>query len=135
MTAKELLIAANKAEKELRLIYKRQQHYAELATSIGVKLSGMPGAKSASSRVETGAVALVDLDNELTERANTYRKIVREADALIGKLKQDKFREVLVLRYLCDLSWKTIMEDMGYKDEKSVYRCHGYALKELQKFM
>lgn len=135
MTAKEMLLEASKAEKELRLLYRRQRHYQELATSIGVKLTGMPSTKGNASRVETGAIALVDLTKELDERIRKYRDIVRNADQMIGKLKQEKFREVLTRKYLCMESWKTIRDEMDYKDEKSVYRCHGYALRELQRLM
>lgn len=135
MKAKEYLLRVSRAEAELRLIYQRQRHYSELATAIGVKLTGMPHATGNSSRVEAGAVALVDLNRELEERANEYRRLVREADQLIQKLPQDKFRELLTRRYLCLQSWKTIRDELDYKDEKSVYRCHGYALRELQKLL
>ena len=134
-TAKEFMQAVAKAERELRLIAKRRQHYSELATSIGVKLSGMPHAGGNTSRVETGAVAIVDLDDELIKRAEIYKSLVREADQKIAQIKQDKFREVLTRKYLCLQSWKTIRDEMDYKDEKSVYRCHGYALRELQKLL
>ena len=135
MQAKEYMLRASRAEAELRLIYKRRQHYSELATAIGVKLTGMPHATGNSSRVEAGAVALVDLDEELAMRMETYRGIIRDADKKIAQIKQDKFREILTRKYLCMQSWKTIRDEMDYKDEKSVYRCHGYALRELQKLL
>ena len=123
------------AETELKLINKKRQHYHELATSIGVKLTGMPGGQKGGSMVETGAVALVDLLADLDKKESEYVQIVKSADELISKLKQEKFRKVLTLRYITGCSWKTIRDEMDYADEKSVFRCHGYALKELQKLL
>ena len=52
MRAKEFLQEIDKAEKQLIMIAAHKQHLMDLATSIGVKLTGMPGNKAPSSRVE-----------------------------------------------------------------------------------
>ena len=135
MRAKEFLQEIDKAEKQLIMIAAHKQHLMDLATSIGVKLTGMPGNKAPSSRVETGAVGLVDLIVDLTDKEREYTQLVVKAKELISKVPQEKFQEILTLKYLCHWSWKSIRDEMGYKDEKSVYRCHGYALRELQKVM
>lgn len=135
MKAKEYLGQVRRAEVELKLIAQKRKHYQELATSIGVKLTGMPSAKKKSSSVETGAIGLVDLENDLRKKESEYVNIVRKAEELIGKLPQEKFRTILTLKYICGHSWKLMRDEMDYADEKSVYRCHGYALKELQKLL
>ena len=135
MTAKEFMEKVRQAESELRLINKKRLHYQELATSIGVKLTGMPGGQKGGSMVETGAVAIVDLMAELDAKEKEYTAVVKKAEGLISKIRQEKFRKILTLRYITGCSWKIIRDEMEYKDEKSVYRCHGYALRELQKVM
>ncbi|MBP5248648.1 MAG: hypothetical protein J6Y20_10070 [Lachnospiraceae bacterium] len=135
MTAKEYMVQVRKAENELKLISERRRHYKELATSIGVKLTGMPSSKSKGSSVESGAIGLVDLENDLNKKEAEYTKLVKQAEGLIEKIPQEKFRMILVLKYICGHSWKLLRDEMDYADEKSVYRCHGYALKALQKLL
>lgn len=136
MRAKEFMEQVRRAEEELVLIGQKRQHLADLATSMG-GMSGSPIGKtpSGTSRVETAAVGLVDLFTELDVKAEEYRVLVKRAEELIGRLTQPNFRKVLTLSYLCGLRPGAIRDEMGYKDEKSVYRCKGYALRELQKFM
>ena len=136
MQAKEFMDNVRKAEIELKLIAQKRMHYQELATSIGVKLTGMPGSgQKGASRVEAGAIGLVDLYADLYAKEAEYSALVKKAEDLISKLDQEKFRQVLTLYYIAGCNWKTIQDEMKYKDEKSAYRCHGYALRELQKLM
>ena len=135
MTAKEYMVRVRKAETELRLIAEKKRHYQELGTSIGVNLSGMPAGKQNKSKVEMSAIGVADLLQQLERKEKEYARVVKDAEEIIDKLPQEKFRMVLVLRYICGHSWKLIRDEMDYEDEKSVFRCHGYALKELQKVM
>lgn len=135
MTAKEFMAQVRRAEVELKLIHERKRHYQELATSIGVKLTGMPSAKQGGSSVESGAIGLVDLAVELDKKEKEYVAIVMKAEELIAKVPQDKFRMILVLKYICGHSWKLLRDEMDYADEKSVYACHRYALRALQGVM
>lgn len=135
MTAKEFMEQVRRARKELELIGEKKRKFQELATNIGVNLTGMPGGQKGASKVETGAVGIVDLITGLEEKERAFTALIVQADEMIEKLPQENFRTVLTLRYLLDKKWPEIVEQMGYKDEKSVYRCHGYALKELQGLM
>lgn len=134
MRAKEFMQGVEKAEKQLLALSAHKRHLQELATSLSVNLTGMPGKKGPSSKVEN-AVTIVDLTRELEQKEKEYTALVVKAKKLIEKIPQENFQKVLTLRYLCGWSWKSIRDEMGYKDEKSVYRCHGYALRELQKVM
>ena len=138
MQAKEFMAQVQRAEKELVSISAKRRHYLDLMMSIGVKaitsdkVSTQP---SGSSKTETAAIGLIEMESQLAEKEREYTALVKKAEALIAKLSQEKFRQVLTFRYLCDWSWRSIRDELGYKDEKSVYRCHGFALKELQKVM
>jgi hypothetical protein len=135
MKAKEFMQSVRKAEIELVSLTAKKQHFMDLATSIGVNLTGMPGKQGGGSRVETGAIGLIDLIGECTDKEREYVKLVKKAEELIAKIPNENFRKVLTLRYIACESWKTVRDKMGYEDEKSVYRCNGFALRELQKAM
>lgn len=135
MTSKEYMNRVRIAEEMLKIVAAKKRHYQELATSIGVKLTGMPHGGGNTSKVETSAVGIADLQAKLEREEAKYVKLVTEAEELINRLPQDRFRQLLTLRYLCNHSWKTIRDEMDYADEKSVFRCHGYALKALQEIM
>jgi hypothetical protein len=134
MKAKDFLLQVSEAERKLVALSAQKRHLLELATAIGVNLTGMPGKKEPSSRVENVAT-VIDLTNELVDEERRYVALVQKARDLIGQLKQEKFQKVLTLRYLCHWSWRSIRDELDYKDEKSVFACHRYALRELQKLM
>mgnify|MGYP007122053677 CR=1 FL=1 len=136
MTAREFLLSVQKAERELLLLRDRKKHYEDLIVAIGANTGkAVIGKPSGASKVETAAIGLVWLTDQLSTKEKEYVALIRKAENLISRLRQEKFRDVLTRRYLCNESWKTIRDKMDYRDEKSVYRCHGYALKELQKLM
>ena len=136
MTAKEYLLSVQRAEHELKLLSEKRRHYEDLINSIGSHMSmAVVQTSGNSSKTETAAIGLVDYTETLAKKEKEYVALIQEANTLIAKIKQDKFREILTKRYLCGKSWKTIRLEMNYKDEKSVFRCHGYALRELQKVM
>lgn len=135
MQAKEYLLRVRAAEQELKLINAKKRHYMDLAASVGGGIAVASNQPSGGSRVETAAVGIVDLTTELDVKAKKYVDLIREAEAKIEKLPQKKHRQVLTLRYLIGLSWASISDEMEYKDPKSVFRVHGWALKELQKFL
>lgn len=136
MKAREFLLSVLRAERELKLISDRRRHYEDLIVAIGANTGkAVIGKPSGASKVETAAIGLVWLTEQLAVKEKEYVALVQRAEKLIGSLKQDKFREVLTKRYLADKSWKIIRDEMDYKDEKSVFACHRYALRELQKLM
>ena len=136
MTAKEFMERVRKAESELLAISAKKRHYLDLIQAIGAKMSStVVQGSNTSSKTETAALGLYEMTKLLEEKEKEYVEIVKKAEEALAKIKQEKFRDILTYRYLCRWSWKSIRDQMGYKDEKSVYRCHGYALKELQKVM
>ena len=136
MTARDFLLSVQRAERELLIISDRRRHYEDIIMAIGNQMRPAAGKPSGvSAKTETAAIGLVYLADQLRKKEEEYTALIQKAEKLIGKLKQDKFREILTRRYLNNESWRTIRDKMDYKDEKSVYRCHGYALRELQKVM
>lgn len=136
MKAKDFMLQVQEAEEELKLVAAKRRHFQDVMLSIGAKMSSTAvHASNNASKTETAAIGLWETTKLLEEKEQEYVAMIKKAEELIAKLKQKKFRQVLTYRYLCNWSWKSIRDQMDYKDEKSVYRCHGYALKELQKLM
>lgn len=136
MKAKDFMLQVQEAEEELKLVAAKRRHFQDVMLSIGAKMSSTAvHASNNASKTETAAIGLWETTKLLEEKEQEYVAMIKKAEELIAKLKQKKFRQVLTYRYMCNWSWKSIRDQMDYKDEKSVYRCHGYALKELQKLM
>ncbi len=136
MQAKEFMQQVHHAEEELKLITAKRRHFEDLAVSIGSGMgSAISGKPSGASRVEAAAVGITDLTTELAVKEKEYVALIRKAEGLIAKLPQERHRQVLTLRYLSGWSWPSISDELKYKDAKSVYRVHGWALQELQRLM
>lgn len=113
----------------MRLLGAKKRHFEDMGFSISPKLTGMPGSgQRGQSRVELAAVGMVDVLSQLQQQIDEYAKIISEAENLISRIPQEKYRQLLTLRYLAGMSWPSISDEMGYKDRNSVYRAHGYAL-------
>ena len=122
------------SEREMRLLAAKKRHYEDMGFSISPKLTGMPGSgQRGISRVEMAAVGMVDILTDLQEQIEKHAKIIKDAENLIARIPQEKYRQLLTLRYLVGMSWPSISDEMGYKDRNSVYRAHGYALIEAGK--
>jgi hypothetical protein len=135
MQAKQYMQMIREAEIELKLINAKRQHYIDLAASMGAGIGKVSDTPSTGSRVETAAIGMADLLTELNVKAREYEGMIRKAEALISKIPQERFRQLLTYRYFCNWSWSHISDELGYKDPKSVYRVHGWALRELQAVM
>lgn len=135
MTAKEIFQDAMKAQKEIKLLNGRRAHYIEMATS----LSGMSEVYIRStekrSRTEAAAIGLVEVADKLGEQGERYLAQVRNAEEIIARLEKPRHRQLLTLRYIEGLSWRSVSDEMGYKDPQSVYRVHGWALLAAEKIL
>ena len=134
MTTKDYFLRVRASEREIRLLRAKERHYKDLGFSISPKITGMPGSgQRGASRVEMAAVGMVDILADLQDQIKRHARIINEAENLISRIPQEKYRQLLTLRYLAGMSWPSISDEMGYKDRNSVYRAHGYALIEAKK--
>ena len=133
MNVKRLLVSVIDAQRRIRDMLARKEHYRELATSISGMSENRIRSTDKRSRVETAALALVDLGADLGKQAEMLAEQLREAERLLDQLSNARHSQILGMRYLEAKSWDEIMRVMGYGDIHSAYRLHGYALAELQK--
>ena len=134
-TAKEFFRQVLTAEKELKVLNRKMEHYEEIGLSIGGS-SGVVGNKNrGSSRVELAAIGAVDVMRELIDQQKAFMAIIARAEQVIRGIKQERYRQILNLRYLCGMSFRSISDELKYNDPNSVYRAHGWALHEAQKII
>lgn len=129
MSAKSILTEAQEAKKELVLLKRRKDQYMDMATSISGTSENFIRSTDVHSRVENAALRLVEVCDRLEREAERYAEAISKAEALISSLDNSKYRQVLTLRYIEGCNWKKICEEMGYRDEKSAFRVHGWALQ------
>ena len=137
MRAKAYFQAVLAAERELKLIRAKIRHFEDIGYSItGGSLDAPVVCHSrGASRVEAAAMGIFDATRALEAQANEYLQTIRKAEAVIAKIPQERYREILNYRYLCGWSWRSISDELRYSDEKSVYRAHGYALEAAQEIL
>ena len=102
------------------------------ATSVTVRLDPNKVKGGGNMSAEDLLVAMADLEIELQEQIRESVEDEEQALVLIGKLEDERYREILLQRYFLGKTWRDIAEAIGY-DERHVTRLHGYALQELQK--
>ena len=130
MRAKNILINALVAKREIQSINRRRAQYMEMATGLSGFTDGHVKSSNVHSQVESAAIRLTELCEKLDNKAEQYAKDIADAEALIASLERPKYRQVLTLRYIEGQPWRVICAEMGYRDEKSAYRIHGWALAE-----
>lgn len=133
MRAKEYFLRARNAEDEIKRLTALIEHYNEVGTQITSKWSSMPlNSRSNSSRVEIAVCGMVEAEGGLRDEIEAYRKVVLEAERVISHLQQSRFRQILTLHYLVGLPLAEVGERLKYTDRNSIYRAHGFALREAQ---
>lgn len=137
MKAKEFFRSVLFAEKELKLLNAQIKHYEDLGMSItgGGMDSPVVSHSRGASRVEAAAMGIFDTTQRLTEQAKVYLATIEKARAIIRQIPQDKYRQILTLRYLSGWSFRSISDELRYQDPKSVYKAHGWALTAAQRVL
>ena len=124
------------AERELKSLKARLAHYEDLGLNITSHMSDTPGShKNTASRVETAAVGMLDTLKAIQAKIGAYTVIIGDAEKMIAKIPQERYRQLLTLRYLAGMSLRSVGDELGYKDRNSVYRAHGWALLEMEQVL
>ena len=135
MLAKEFFRQVQLAEKELKVIDAKLRHFREIGFSIGGSAGVIGNKHRGTSRVELAACGAVDALRDIQSAREGYLALLKRAEGIIKKIPQEKYRQILNYRYLCGWSFRSISDEIGYRDPNSVYRSHGWALAEAQKIL
>ena len=137
MRAKDFFRSVIRAERELMMLRAQIAHFRDVGTSIsGGSMDGCVVTHSRTgSRVESAAMGIYDATKKLEDQAKEYSKVIVKAQKVISLIPQDKYRQILTLRYLSGWSFRSISDELRYNDPKSVYRAHGWALAAAQRIL
>ena len=135
MTAKEFFRQVRRAERELKIIKAKLEHYEDLGFSLGGAVGVIGNTQRGSSRVEMAAIGKVDVLRDLVDQQTEYMAIIARAEEIIRQVPQEKYRLILTYMYLLGKSPKWISDELEYNDPNSVYRAKGWALWEAQQIM
>lgn len=124
-----------RAEGKLRILQAKLRHFEELGVISASTGTAIGNRQKGASRVELAAVGMVDSGRALQAEIERYSAIVHDAEEVIASIKSETFQKILTLHYLCDMSLRSISDELKYKDPNSVYRAHGWALAEAQKII
>lgn len=128
------LRGALRADRKIDALIERSvkyRHRAEQAT--GRITATRNSGTGRRSQVEDSVIALVDLSRELVDQAETLAAKVREIEAVIDQVEDDRYRDLLKWRYLNGWTWERITEAMGRENVSWTHELHGYALREVEK--
>jgi len=135
MDAKTFFREALEAAHEIKDSERQLEHYRDMIGGASMRFSPVAMTKSNRSKVEDIAVNMAAIEADIMDGMHIYTERIKAARAVIAQLQSYRQRQVLTLRYLCGHSWKTITDEMGYTEPKSVYRMHGWALISAQKIL
>ena len=137
MRAKDYFRRVLAAEKELKLIRAKIRHFQDIGYSItgGSMDSPVVSHSRGSSRVETAAMGIYEATKALLEQETCYVSLITQAEQIVASVGKERYRQILTLRYMADWSWRSISDELGYKDPKSIFKAHGYALKAAQEIL
>lgn len=122
---------------EQRIMARMDEHdrYYELATRITPSYTDLPsGNGGVSSRVENGAILMRNILDELDQEVAELREYRRLARKIIDMLGDQRYADVLALRYFNGCSWDEIGKSLNY-DRTHVWRIHGRALAAADRVM
>lgn len=129
-TAKDFFEKCRRLDQRINAKLEEAQRVRALACRTTTSYSDEPrGGSAPQSKVEIGALRLIELEEELNATIDEYVDHRREAQRVIDVLSDSRYRDVLSWRYFSFWSWDKIAEAMGC-ERMQVWRLHGRALQE-----
>ena len=124
MTVKQWLSRARQCDREISVLMKAKDRERDRLLSMTASMDSDPVSHTADPHKFDGYVELVDAINS---RIDELYDIKKEVAAVIDQVKDDRLREILLLRYISIMSWEEIAVSMSYS-YMHVCRLHGDAL-------
>lgn len=113
--------------KETMRLVREKEEWRSLAEKITPSYSFEPKTQSVTSKVETGAENIVEIDKQLQEQIAKRVRLRLEIAKVIYNLGSEKYRYLLSSRYIDGKKWEQIALDMNYS-VMQIWRMHGEAL-------
>lgn len=93
------------------------------------------GGSRSQDKVGDAVSRMVDLQAELNAEIDRYIDSKAEICNALNKIQKQRYFDVLYKRYVLFKTWQQIADEMGFSDERGVYKLHGRALQAFNKIL
>ena len=129
--ARQYLRRYAEARRQIEQLYARARVFRDRALSITAQLSDMPRSDSPNlQRNMDMSNAAMDLEAEAAEKRKALTGLRDEMAAQISRLEDHRERDVLVSRYLDEMTWEECQAALSYS-KPYLYEIHRDALTHL----
>lgn len=133
MTTKEYLQQYRTLDMEINSKLDQLAELREKAEKVSSSGGGSSGGQI-SDKVGRTAAKIVDLDNEINRDIDRLVNLKREIEAAVGKIPNETYRILLIMRYINGKTFEQIAVDMYYS-YKWICILHGRALKAVKEYI
>lgn len=84
-----------------------------------------------SDKVGNNAAKIADKKKELERLISKSLELMKEIEACINRVKDERYRYILTERYINQQKWESIAEGLGELDLSWVHKLHGRALEKI----
>lgn len=134
MTTKEWFERARELNREIRALKREARDAQDVAMGIANFGDGVKVQTSKTNHKENAMVRYLDYSNQISRQIEQLFAVKLEIYQVILLIEQRDFRTLLSLRYLSNLTWEQIADEMEV-DVRHVYRLHKSALLEAESLL
>ncbi len=133
MTAKEYLNQLPNMQLRINSLRKSIQLCRERAIGTGNQFSDMPMVNDSGNRIADNMAKKVDFETELLRLADEFEKFRIRVIYEINRIPDNRCVSILINRYINNMSWEKIAEEIGEKNPEYVRKeLHEKALKNFE---
>ena len=133
MTAKEYLRQLKTLDRLIKAKELEKERLDDLATKISVNLSERVQG-GGNGGTENAIIKALEIEEQIESDIKRLCDLRVRAIGLIDKLENDKYRVVLSMYYVSNLTFEQIAENTGLSP-RWIHKLRGRALKEFEKYM
>lgn len=128
---KEYLAQYQSTQKQIKGLIREMEQWQTIAENASTAISGGGGGKSNTSRVETGAINVMDIIRQIQDDIDKLAPIRPEIKAKIESCKSYRHREILTYRYINGMSINAIARQEK-KEPKTIVNLINAAVKKIE---
>ena len=132
MTAKEFLNQGRNIEAEIKQLRRLRSRAYDMATSTVVPTDKPPGAGRGGGDV---MAAYAQYQDEIDEAIVRLFQAQQDILAAIEQVQDNRYRALLIGRYLESKKWRQIAEEMGYTEQNIKQFLHPKALAQISRII
>lgn len=128
---KEYLAQYQSTQKQIKGLIREIEQWQTIAENASAAISGGGGGKSNTSRVETGAINVMDMIRQIQDDIDKLAPIRPEIKAKIESCKSYRHREILTYRYINGMTINAIARQEK-KEPKTIVNLINAAVKKIE---